>query len=286
LCAYWVEGDQVVYNDDLLVCVTGKEAGQLFSIKHWTLASKYTDNSALEAFKEVYAENIKEIQSQVDGKAETWYQSTDPSKSWTTDEDKALHKGDLWYNSDSNSKDYGKTFYWTGTEWDYQSVPKEVFDTIDGKAAIYVNQPSSYNANDLWILNEGETCGNYSTGDLLVALISNTTFNEKDWTKKVKYTDDTLASRARELAQSAQSKLNNLASGLVNVYQITDAAIADGEVDADEIEAITAAMTYLAQLKTDADDAVDDVKTQTIVANQETTTSTDLAVAKATLIKA
>lgn len=37
------------YNNDILRCITHKEAGAAFNIAHWTLASKYTDDTAAQA---------------------------------------------------------------------------------------------------------------------------------------------------------------------------------------------------------------------------------------------
>jgi hypothetical protein len=118
MCAYYESGGQIIYNDDILVCVSAKIAGQKFNINHWILSSKYTDDSELEAFKSVYKENTEAIAKQMDGSAELWYQEKDPSKAWTTDELKALHVYDLWYCTDSTNVDkYGKTYYWDGEEW-------------------------------------------------------------------------------------------------------------------------------------------------------------------------
>jgi hypothetical protein len=245
---------QVMYNDDILVCVSAKLAGQPFNINHWILSSKYTDDSELESFKSSYIKNAEAISKQLDGSAQSWYQATDPSKDWTTDELKEEHTYDLWYCTDSSNKDrYGKTYYWDGELWQFTSVPIELFDTLDGKAVIYVAQPSSYKENDFWILAKGETCGNYTEGDLLIALCDNTTFNAADWTEATKYTDDTTAQQARELANSAQDKLNNLASGVVNAYQITDKALADGVIDASEAASIVAAKDSLAADKKSLD---------------------------------
>lgn len=154
-----------------------------------------------------YAKSLSDLQSQVDGKAETWYQSTDPSSSWTTDE-KKKHVGDLWLctaNIESETTKYKKDstyIYQKGTggtySWAEQQVPSEVFDKIDGKAAVYVERPSSYKANDLWILSKDTTLDKtvYSEGEVLVATQDAESFSEKDWKKKFRYTDDTAANKA------------------------------------------------------------------------------------------
>lgn len=127
-----------------------------------------------------YKNQIADIQTQIDGKAQTWYQSNNPADEWTTDAEKAKHKGDLWYNTTNQ-----KTFYWDGYSWVQQNVPTEVFDKIDGKAQIFVKQPTPpYHVGDLWVQGDG--------GEILKC---NTTredgyYNANDWGKASKYTDD------------------------------------------------------------------------------------------------
>jgi hypothetical protein len=195
-----------------------------------------------------------------------WYQANDPSKDWTTAELKELHTYDLWYCTDSSNVDkYNKTFYWDGLEWQFTSVPIELFDTLDGKAVIYVKKPTDgYKQNDLWILDAGETCNptddeSYGEGDMLVALCDNTKFNDSDWTKATKYTDDTTAQRAKELANSAQEKANYAASTVVSIYSLTDKAIEDGVIDATEAKAIANAKTSLQTVMSDLNTAINNI---------------------------
>lgn len=192
------------YNNDILRCITHKDAGVAFSIAHWTLASKYTDDTALNNFITGYQTTIADIKTQVDGKAETWYQSTNPAVAWTTAADKAKHKGDLWYcTADIAGTNYkkGTTWYWNGTAWEKQDIPQSVFDTIDGKAEIFVSKPTSgYKKNDLWFLEADYILSNvaYKSGTLVVAIRDmGSAWSANDWTKKDRYTDDTLAQEAK-----------------------------------------------------------------------------------------
>ena len=149
---------------------------------------------------EDYLKQLEDLKNQIDGRAQTWYQDTDPSENWTTDEDKALHVGDLWHYT-------GETIYWGDTifiakdseyVWQlkdgiYQWIPieisDEVFDIIDGKAQIFTSQPvPPYNVGDLWVQGD--------SGDIKHCIYSRTeneSFNQADWTKSSKYTDDTAA---------------------------------------------------------------------------------------------
>lgn len=164
-----------------------------------------------------YAESLESIQSHLDGKAETWYQGTDPSSSWTTDADKKNHVGDLWLCTadvkDGTTVKYkqSSTYIYTYDEtsktysWTEQEVPSEVFDRIDGKASIYVSKPETkgtdgccYHESDLWILEADMTLSGtaYSKGEVLVASKDSASFNESDWARKLSYTDDTTANEA------------------------------------------------------------------------------------------
>lgn len=213
------EGDKNnQYFNDLLRCITPQPTvaeGGRFNIAHWTKATKYTDDSSLNAFIQQFEEYKKDIAEQLDGKAETWYQPTDPSLKWSANEKKE-HKGDLWYNTNDNT-----TWIWNGSSWDKMDVPESVFDAIDGKADIFISRPiNGYKERDLWFLSkEDEKLGlvfadgqKWGEGTLLVAIRDmRAAFSEKDWEKKDKYTDDSYAhgfdylkeSLADALAQSS-----------------------------------------------------------------------------------
>lgn len=194
------------YSNDILRCLKSRATGS-FAISDWGLASNYTDDSALNAFISDYQQTIKDIETQIDGKAETWYQPTDPStvarpNGWLG-EASAEHKGDLWYcTADIAGTNYrkGTTWYWDGSKWKKQDVPQSVFDTIDGKAEIFVSKPTSgYKENDLWFLDADYTLSGvaYKEGTLVVAIRNmGAAWSADDWVKKDRYTDDTLAQAA------------------------------------------------------------------------------------------
>jgi hypothetical protein len=182
----WVQGS----SGDILNCIKTRKTGK-YSTSDWTISSKYTDDSALLTWTNNYETNIAPmIKNQIDGKARSWYQSTDPSKSWDTSED---HEGDLWYDTSASSQ---VTYIYLNGAWEPTTVPKEVFDTIDGKASIYVDKPSNYNVSDLWILDiensdgSDKTYPKYAKGTLLTAKKSNSGYSVSDWEEKVKYSSD------------------------------------------------------------------------------------------------
>lgn len=191
----WVQGS----SGDILRCSTPKGKDGNYEESDWVKASKYTDDTALNDFINVdYKKQLDKINQQIDERAETWYQEEDPSLAWDTEELKQLHVGDLWYSI--NDK---QSFMWTGSEWIPQGVPKEVFDTIDGKSSIYTSKPSSYNKNDLWILAEDTTLDAvYKAGTIVIAMESSEVFVKEHWTKKDSYTDDTEADKANARLES------------------------------------------------------------------------------------
>lgn len=184
------------YINEILRCNTSRKTVGYFDIMDWEKASKYTDDSSLDKFKKSYNETISKIESQVDEKAETWYQAEDPSEDWLDDETKLLHEGDLWFDTSD-----GSTWIWGKIEsdkWDWEPmiVPEAIFDKIDGKSAIYVNTPwGGYKENDLWFLNDVAAATikfdkPYPAGTLLVATRDRGSFQASDWTKKDTYIDD------------------------------------------------------------------------------------------------
>jgi phage-related protein len=167
---------------DIMTCTTARESGN-FNAADWEKRNKYTDDSSLNNWiKGEYANTLSDVKNQIDGKAETWRQSTDPSKSWTTDALKKQHKGDLWYNTTEQ-----KSYIYNGSAWEQMKAepPSGVYDAIDGKAQIFVSQPKPpYSVGDLWFDSTSAdimTCVTARESGLYVA---------GDWQKRNKYTDD------------------------------------------------------------------------------------------------
>lgn len=172
---------------DIMTCVKARNTIGEFDSTEWEKRNKYTDDSTLTDFiNNTYTTDIGNIQDQIDGKIETFRQETDPSKDWTTAEDKKKHIGDLWYNTATN-----ETFMYNGAGWSpvAGTVPDEVWGKIDSKCQIFTAQPKPpYNKGDLWFVG--------SSGDILTCTTARKdgeSYVETDWTKQNKYTDDTTA---------------------------------------------------------------------------------------------
>lgn len=97
----------------------------------------------------------EDIDFKINGKIESYYQSSDPSSSWSTSVEKETHIGDIWYNT-TNQKTF--VYYKNNTnpvtyEWKWQNVPTELIDSVNGKATIYSGViPSNYSTGDYWLI--------------------------------------------------------------------------------------------------------------------------------------
>lgn len=103
----------------------------------------------LDTFNTEYTKLFEDIQTQVDAKAETWYQSNDPSEEWSQ-EDYAKHIGDIWHDTTDNTESIWQQIE-DGYGWQEMQIPDEVFDKIDGKSNIFVAIP-----NEGIQINEGD----------------------------------------------------------------------------------------------------------------------------------
>ena len=175
-------GDTWFTGTTILVCVVKRTSGK-YNASDWAKKDTYTDDTALENFLSGdYKETIADLSAQIDGKAETWRQSTDPSKSWTTDALKKQHKGDLWYNTTEQ-----KSYFYSGSAWEQMKAepPSGVYDAIDGKAQIFVSEPKPpYSVGDLWF--------DSTSADIMTCVTARESgdFAAADWQKRNKYTDN------------------------------------------------------------------------------------------------
>lgn len=234
----WIDGG--TNGKTLKVCTSARATGA-FASGDWAVA----DDASLNVFATTIENSLNGIRDQIDQKAETWYQPTDPSTAWKTADDKALHKGDLWYcTADIAGTNYRKntTWYWNGTAWEQQDIPQSVFDTIDGKADIFVSKPTDgYHKNDLWFLEAAYTLSGvaYKEGTLVVAVRDmGAAWSANDWVKKDRYTDDTLAQQAKDAAAVAKAAADTAKASVADLNKYVDGAFKDGIITAAEASGI------------------------------------------------
>lgn len=158
---------------------------------------------------------ITNIQKQVDGVIETWFQNgvptldKYPANEWKTEAEKEKHSGDLYYDNTTGtayrfSKKEDGSWYWnTITDEAITkalAAARQAQDTADGKRRIFIETPKPpYDEGDLWV---NATWDKLYSNDILRCVTAKTdtadkvSFNINDWTLASKYTDDTLAQEA------------------------------------------------------------------------------------------
>lgn len=126
----------------------------------WTAATKYTED--LDNFVDnVYTPVVTGLQSQVDGKIESWYtlSTDDPKAAWTTTEERTKHDGDLWYQIDTKNSYYysSGTHSWNTIE-DSTAIAAleaagEAQATADGVVVSYyaIEQSTAPTTSKLWL---------------------------------------------------------------------------------------------------------------------------------------
>lgn len=119
---------------------------------------------------------IPDLQYQVDGKIETFYQasSVNPASNWTTADERAAHTGDIWYKTDNNT-----AWRWNGSAWQ-QILDQNALDALqdaadaaalaDGKATVFVGSttPTGAQEGDLWFKGANEPILTYVNGQWVV----------------------------------------------------------------------------------------------------------------------
>ena len=241
--------------------VNGKNETWVYNGKEWVKSN----DKDLADFTDAVNKELAGIQAQLDGKAETWYQDTDPSTNWTT-QDKANHEGDIWYNTTD-----GTTQYWNATTWEKMDIPKDVFDTIDGKSSIYVDSyadakagkgviSKGYDERDIWILPSDAVVNSiqYYKGDILTATANSSTFNEKHWVKKVRYVGEKELNSAVSVVQKQIDTINN--TTLPNINKQFNDFVKDGILTTSEKARLKEALAALTSDKSKLLDSVAEVE--------------------------
>lgn len=208
-----------------------------------------SDDKDLDDFSTAINEELTGIKGQLDGKAETWYQNTNPRNKetgvWESGGTDKSHEGDIWYNTDD-----GTTNYWNGSAWEQMDIPKDVFNTIDGKSSIFVDSYADakagtgiicngYKERDLWILPEDATVNGveYYKGDMLTAVSNNKNFDETNWKKKVRYIGPTELTSAIDIVNKKINTITNTTiPGINNKF---NEFIKDGVLDSSEKARLT-----------------------------------------------
>lgn len=208
-----------------------------------------SEDKDLADFSGAINEELTGIKGQLDGKAETWYQNTNPRNEetgeWESGGTDKSHKGDIWYDTTN-----GTTKYWTGSAWEKMDIPRDVFDTIDGKSSIFVDSyddakagrgaiNKGYKERDLWILPADAVVNGtaYYKGDILTAIANNTKFDERNWERKVRYIGPTELNKAIDTVNDKITTITNTTiPGINNKF---NEFVKDGVLDSSEKARLT-----------------------------------------------
>lgn len=131
--------------------------------------SDITDAGELAALDEVTESDLSSgLAGTIDGKVESWFQTTDPATGWTDNTIRAKHLGDLWWKTDTNKlyryKYSSSVYSWEvitdQTATDAYANAATAQDTADGKRRVFTSGPvPPYDVGDLW--DRGATIGLY-----------------------------------------------------------------------------------------------------------------------------
>ena len=205
------------------------------------------------SFVNQLSKDLEAVKNQIDGAIETWFYepvptlSNEPAVNWTTNEDKNVHLGDLYY--DGNGKAY--RFQMSGTSYVWQVITdsditkaladaKKAQDTADGKRRVFVTTPSNasaYDVGDLWV---NATYGSYKN-DLLRCKTSkqaNAQFSIEHWELATRYTDDTKANQAIEDAANAKAAADNAQTDANEAKERLDSWASDGSISPTEKQSL------------------------------------------------
>ena len=225
--------------------VKGKTETWVYNGTDWVKS----EDKDLADFSAAINKELTGIKGQLDGKAETWYQNTNPRNEktgkWESGGTDESHEGDIWYNTTN-----GTTNYWTGSAWEKMDIPKDVFDTIDGKSSIFVDSyeeakagtgaiNKGYKERDLWILPANATVNGtaYYKGDMLTATSNNKKFDETNWERKVRYVGPTELNKAIDTVNDKITTITNTTIPGIN-NRFND-FVKDGVLDSSEKARLT-----------------------------------------------
>jgi phage minor structural protein len=203
----------------------------------------------LDAYKTTVTGDLADLQGQIDGQITTWFYdyapatNLAPSASWTTDEEKENHAGDLFYN---NLTGYAYRWALVADVWQWLRITdtdvttalanaEKAQDTADGKRRTFITQPAPpYDVGDLWAKG--------AAGELMVCATARASgsYAAADWVPAADYVNSTGA------AIAGRNLVNN--SGLLGVASADIMTVADGvatfsSADATKYRSLTLPLT-------------------------------------------
>jgi hypothetical protein len=197
------------------------------------ITGDYVSSEEFVEFQEDMNTQLDEIRSEIQGNIEQWFgayvptTSNAPASDWTTEALKEQHQGDLFFDTTT-----GYSYRWlnVNSAWQWEMVSdtdiqtaiaqsNEAITLANVKRRCFTSQPvPPYDMGDIWMQGP--------TGDILVCTYgsgrqSGSSFVETDWEKRNKYTDNTVADQALNIAQNhthSQYAPSNYVPTNVNTY--------------------------------------------------------------------
>lgn len=164
---------------------------------------------------------MSSLQEQIDNSIDIWYGTSEPTSStipWPSDDDKALHVGDMYVNT-TNGHNFrytksGNTYSWTQIPNSDASAALTVAngaqETADGKRTVFTATPTvPYDVGDLWV---NGSVVKYSK----TKRTSSQSYTASDWVLTA--TDDTKADAAKTAADNAQTTANSAIKSSVQLW--------------------------------------------------------------------
>jgi hypothetical protein len=167
----------------------------------------------------------------IDGKMESWFQSTNPANAWSSTAIKTKHIGDMWWNTNQNKlyryKHSGGVFSWEQitdqTATDAYTNAANAQDTADRKRTVFVARPvPPYDVGDLW--DRGETVGLYRC---IQAKTASQSYAGVDWAVVADLTGNNEAASIANQGEFAT--LDKITASNISTY-IADAAITNAYI--------------------------------------------------------
>ena len=227
------------------ICTAVPGKGESKSLNHWTLATDIATRAELSSqvsgLAATMEQNVSSLQSQVDGKIDTWFNTAAPRPSsasdsvtnapasdWDTVAKKDYHLDDLYYNNSTGYcyrwiKNSNSKYYWTRIkDRDITSAATAASNaqaTADGKITTHYRATApaagTFAEGDLWI--PGESDGNANKTQVAVTQNGSLVWVPLDdaaTSKEVADVDSKLTKKIEDTATTLTTNYTNLVTNL------------------------------------------------------------------------
>lgn len=272
----FIEGEGAQFKGKLSVGTTIGDGSTIESaLQKATQSAIDTANENIGTFVTAVTAKLDGLGKQIDRQIQTWFDTgtptlnNHPAENWTTDEERNVHLGDLYYDDNGYAYRFQQkpdgTYYWK--EIKDNDIVKALADaakaqdTADGKRRVFVSQPTDadeYDVGDLWVNANYPADASVYSNEILRSVshkAANAPFTINHWTKSSKYTDDTRAEQVQQNVDNLATEVNAVHSTVNDMHDFTDEAFKDGIVDRAEAAKIEGYINSVQSIKAQADNA-------------------------------